>query len=216
LNGRRAALALALSFAAGSTAAQASWSAGGRIVLVEHRIEAGFGAERYSGFGLGVEGARRLSRRVSVTLAAQGTQLRSATAGELDRRMGEIDLRGRLAMASWWGFYGGLTARAIASDASREHWMLGRVGAEIRTPFTGGTTYALARLGVIPVATVSGLDNSSFAFDGGVGVEYGAPRVTFGLLYALERFEFPRANGLRRVEQVSSLLLRASLRLTHQ
>ena len=50
--------------------------------------------------------------------------------GDLDRRIGEAELSAVMLLTPSWGFYGGLTMRAIANDAGRQRWLLGRIGAE--------------------------------------------------------------------------------------
>jgi hypothetical protein len=198
---------------ASRASAQAPWTASGHVALIEHRVDAGFGAERFRGLGLGLQLQRRVGSRLTLQLAGQGAELQAAASGDLDRRVGDADLRAHVAVGPSWGFYTGLTLRAVASDAARQRWVFGRVGAEVRPAFSGDRLTAVGRLGLIPVTTVSGLASASFGLDGAVGLDYHHDRVTVGLLYGLERFGFPASNGVRRAEQVSSLTLRGGIRL---
>lgn len=204
-------IALVLLAAASPVAAQSWWTASGHMTIIDYRVAA-FGVERFSGWALGIGIARQLGPRFTVRLMGQGAQLRPGGAGDLDRSIGEAELRARLGVADWWGFYSGVTLRAVADDVARQRWVSGRIGVEVQPAFTGGSVRAIGRLGVIPIAAVSGLPSASFAFDGAVGLDYDRAGVTLGVLYGLERFGFPSRNGIRRSEQVSALTFRGGIR----
>ena len=189
------------------------WTLSGRLALVEERVDAGFGLERFSGVGLGLEVERRLGSRFTLGLHGQGATMKPDASGDLDRRFGEAEFRALLSMTPSWGFYGGLTLRAIANDAGRQRWLLGRIGAEVRPAFTGDRFRAIGRLGVIPISSVDGLSPSSLAFDGAVGLEYLQDRWALKLVYGLERFAFTSSTGVRRDEQLSTLTFRAGIGL---
>ena len=195
---------------------QSPWTVSGRLALVEQRVDAGFGLERFSGVGLGLDVERRFGSRFTVGLRGQGATMQPDAEGDLDRRIGEAELSAGLTIAPWWGFYGGVTVRAVANDAGRQHWVLAKLGAELRPAFSGNAFRALGRLGMIPVASVSGLSSSSLAFDGAVGVDYNRNRVALRLVYGLERFAFSSSNGTRREEQLSTLTFRAGVRLSRR
>ena len=192
---------------------QSAWTVSGRLALVEQRVDAGFGLERFSGAGLGLEVERRLGSRFTVGLRGQGATLRPDEEGDLDRRIGEAELSSVVAIAPWWGFYGGVTLRAVANDAGRQQWTLAKLGAQVRPAFTGNRFHAIGRLGIMPVVSVSGLSSSSLPFDGAVGVEYQRNRVALALVYGLERFAFSSTTGTRREEQLSTLTFRGGIRL---
>jgi len=194
----------------GRAAGQERWTAATRLTFTEHRVDAGFGTERFSGLGLGVDGSRRFGR-LTVGIAAQGTHLAARRSSELDRRLGEVGATFNLTVGPWWGFYGGLSARSVASDAARQHWLLGRVGIEARPSFTGVHAHAIGRLGLMPIATLTGLSSAAPAVDGAVGVDYAVGDVRLAVLYGVERFTFPALNGIRRSEQFSALSLRAAV-----
>jgi hypothetical protein len=200
----------------GPAAAQSGWSVGGRMGIVEHRVAAGFGNERFSGWLIGLEVERQLGTRVHVQLLGQGAELRPAAAGDLDRRIGEIEARARVDVRPWWCLYSALTLRVVASDAARQRWRVARIGAEVRPAFSGGSMRAIGRFGVIPVAAVSGLRAASFALDGAVGLDYERPDFWLGMFYGLERFAFPSENGVRRSEQMSTLTLQGGIRLARR
>lgn len=202
--------ALLLSFSIARAVGQGRWTAASRLTLTEHRVDAGFGVERFSGVGIGVDAARRFGR-LTLGVAAQGTHLAAQASSELDRRMGEVGGTLTLAVGSWWGVYGGLSSRSLASDAARQHWVLGRLGVEARPSFSGARARAIGHLAIMPVATLSGVPSAAPAIDGGAGIDYAAGNVRLALLYGVERFTFPALNGIRRREQFSTLSLRAAL-----
>ncbi len=205
-------VALVLSVDVGPASGQGSWSAAGRMTIVDYRVDDGYGVERFNGWALGVEVARQFGPRFTVRLMGQGAQLRSEGAGDLDRRIGDAAVSARFAVAEWWGLYGGLSLRAVVNDAARQRWVFGRIGAEVRPAFTGGHIRAIGRLGVIPVAVVSGLPSAAVALDAAVGLDYDRSGVMLGVLYGLERFGFPSRDGIRRAEQLSTLTLRGGIR----
>jgi len=192
---------------------QSPWLVSGRLALVEERVDAGFDLERFSGVGLGLEVERRLGSRFTIGLGGQGATLQPDASGDLDRRIGEAALNALMSMTPAWGLYGGLTVRAIANDAGRQRWLLGRIGAEVRPAFTGDRFRAIGRLGVIPISSVDGLSPSSLAFDGAAGLEYQQDRWALKLVYGLERFAFTSSTGARRDEQFSTLTFRGGIRL---
>lgn len=130
--------------------------------------------------------------------------------------MGEAAVHTTLAIGPWWGLYSGVTLRAVADDAGRQRWFLGRIGAELHPAFTGDRIRAVARIGLIPVTAVSGLSSTSIGFDGAVGLDYARDRVALRVVYGLERFAFSSSNGNRREEQVSTLTFRAGIRLARR
>lgn len=197
-------------------AAQSGWLVGGRMGIVEHRVAAGFGNELFTGWVIGLELEHQFGTRVHVQLLGQGAELRPAAAGDLDRRIGEIEARARVALRPWLGLYGSVMLRSVASDAARQRWRVGRIGAEVRSAFGGGSMRAIGRFGVIPVAAVSGLPAASLGVDGAVGLDYERPGFTLGMLYGLERFAFPSENSVRRSEQMSMLTLRGGIRLARR
>lgn len=206
-------LPLLIAFGARPSRAQSDWLVSGRLALVEQRVDAGFGLERFAGVGLGLDVEHRFGSRFTLGLRSQGATVRPDDSGDLDRRIGEVEFNAVMALKPWWGVYGGVMRRAIANDAGSQQWTLVRVGAELRPAFSDGRLHALGRLGAIPVASVSGLSPSSLGFDGVVGVEYDHPRYALRLAYGLERFAFSSENGNRRYEQLSTLTFRVGVRL---
>lgn len=192
---------------------QTGWGVGGGIAYLEHRVDAGYGRERFSGLALELHVERQFGERLSLQLRGQGGGLQPAGGGDLDRRIGEAEMRARVSIGQVWGVYGGLTVRAISSDAGRQRWTFGRIGAEVRPAFTDTHLRAIGRLGIIPFASVPGLSSASISVDAAVGLEYAGARFSLGLVYGVERFAFT-AGDINRAEQMSRLTLRGEHRIS--
>jgi hypothetical protein len=207
---------LALLVCTGTPAfSQTAWVVGGGVEYLEHRVDAGYGRERFTGLALELDVERRFGSRVAVRLRGEGGGLEAAAAGDLDRRIGEAEASARVAIGAVWAVYGGLTLRAISSDAGRQRWSFGRFGVEVRPAFTDARLHAVGRLGVIPFTSVPGLASASITVDGAVGLEYERGRWSIGLVYGVERFAF-NAGDVHRDEQMSRLALRGAFHVSRR
>src|SRR5262249_51185990 len=119
------------------------WIASVGIGALEQRVDAGYGLEKYSGQALEVGVGGRPGARWTVQLRGLGGELQAANAADLDRRVGEAEALAGYKVASLWGFYGGVTVRAISNDAGRQRWVVGRIGAEVRPAFSGERLHAV-------------------------------------------------------------------------
>jgi len=189
------------------------WTAFGGIGFLEERVDASFGLEKFSGLALEFGVTARVSSRLAVDARGLGAELPAASAEDLDRRVGEAEALARYRLASVWGLYGGVTVRSISNDAGGQHWVVGRVGAEVRPAFSGGRLHAIGRFGLIPLASVKGLSSAAITFDGAVGFAYEHDRINLSLLYGVEQFAFTDAGDVDRKEQMSRLMLRGGIRL---
>src|SRR6266487_5445987 len=84
-----------------------------------------------------------------------------------------------------------------------------------RLPFLGGAMQAVARGALLPVVAVNGLDHPKTAYAVGTGLEYQLGQGAIGIVYSLERYDFPAQATVRRLEQVSALTVRGALRFPH-
>jgi hypothetical protein len=198
--------------AAAHLRAEAQLFAGGAVALLEHRVDAGFGVEVSSG-PMGFAEIGILASRVqgSVTLGAGRL---TGTGLVTDRDVGMLVLRTGYLARSWLTLEGGVTIRTYSAEVGRQRWVLLRLGAEARVPFLNDRMAGVARLGVLPVASVTGLGRSEAAFTAAAGMAYRRSRLTLELVYALERYDFPATTVTTadRREQLSSLMVRVSAR----
>lgn len=193
--------------------AQTAMSGFASASLVEYRVAAGSGVERFGGGVLGLGGVVRPGPRLTLGIVVQGGTLEARRAGDLERRIGEIAVDARLSVARWFALTGAASVRAVANDVARQRWVLVRVGGEARPAFMGTPMRAVLRAGIIPVVAVSGLPAPALALHAAAGLEYNQGPLTLAASYGVERFDFPPRGGIRRLEQVSALTLRGGVRL---
>jgi len=208
---------LALAPALGATPSRApgqrAISGVASAAFVDYRVRAGSGVERFNGAVLGLGGAARVGPRTTVGVTVQGGTLEPRRTADLERRFGDITVDARFSVAPWFALTGGGSVRAVANDVARQRWVLVRFGGEARPAFMGTPMRAILRVGMIPVVAVSGLPAPALALHAAAGLEYNRGSLTLAASYGVERFDFPPRSGIRRLEQVSAVTLRAGLRL---
>ena len=83
----------------------------------------------------------------------------------------------------------------------------------MRVGILGGRIEGTAGAALLPWVQVSGHQAPHFAVAASMGLRHVNHRYEIGLLYQLERYDFPDVAGVSRVEEHSALLLRAGYRL---
>lgn len=179
--------------------------------FVEHRVDAGYGLERSSGPVVGGEAVLHVGGRWQFALRVQGGTLTARTAGALDRDVGEVGVEAAMRVVPWLTLRAGISRRAYGTLLARQRWAIVGLGAEARVPIAGGTWQGIARGALLPVVAVNGLD-PDVAFAAASGMEYRRGSASLGVLYSLERHDFP-AQPTVRLEQLSALTVRLALRL---
>jgi len=214
--GDRAALAsgLLLSFALAPAAGVAQIAASGTALVsfAEHRVDIGYGVEKSSGLLLGAEGAVALGSRLTLGIRAAGGALSTQAVGAQDRDLGEVGIQASVVPARWLALRGGPTWRTYSTAIARQRWTMLELGAEARLDFATSPVRGVLRAGLLPVVSVEGLPGPDVALTAAAGIEYSAGSVTGGLFYGLERYDFPDHGAGRRLEQVSTLTVRLSVR----
>ncbi|HVH09712.1 MAG TPA: hypothetical protein VM736_07940 [Gemmatimonadales bacterium] len=122
--------------------------------------------------------------------------------------MGEVGIQGRVLAARWLVLLAGATSRTYSTVLARQRWTMVELGAEARVDFATSPVRSVLRGGLLPLVAVHGLSGPDVALTAAAGVEYLGGLVTGGLLYGLERYDFPDRGAGRRLEQVSTLTLR--------
>jgi len=214
--GDRAALAsgLVLSLALTPAAGVGQIAASGTTLVsfVEHRVDIGYGVEKSSGPLLGAEGAVDLWSRLALRIRAAGGSLSTQAVGAQDRDLGELGIQASVVAVGWLALRGGATWRTYSTAIARQRWTTVELGAEARLDFATSPVRGVLRAGLLPVVSVEGLPGPDVALTAAAGIEYSARSVTGGLFYGLERYDFPDQGTGRRLEQVSTLTLRLSVR----
>lgn len=174
----------------------------------DHRVDAGLGVERATGFLTG--GAARLRLRgIALTLSAETGHLTAVQgSGGIDRDVSQLGAVAQFTPLPWLVLESGVTLRSFGTVVARQRWTLVRAGAEARIPLSGETFWAVGRAHLLPLVSVNGLPNAATAFDAGTGLAYRRGRFLFDLTYSLERCDFPWQGSTRRSEQLGTLALR--------
>ena len=205
---RLAAVTLSLVLTAGRVAAQ-RLTLTGSLSLAEHRVDAGFGIERTAGWITGGAVSARLGGLdVRAQVRTGRLQLRSATGTDLD--VAEAGVDGSWWLRPWIALRGGALLRGYSADVGRQRWSMAEVGAELRVPFVEGRMQGVVRGGWRPAVSVTGLSRPNTAFAAAAGTVYDVNRWSLGVMYELERYDFPPQGGMKRFEQVSALTVQAA------
>ena len=199
------ALASAVSFMSGSPlAAQRIYDASLVGARVEHRVRAGAGVEHSSGTLVGGELGTHVSWLELRGHALGGRMTRRSDIGD-DRTVGEIALKASALPLPWLAFNLGGTGRSYTTSLARQRWIAVSTGVEARVELLNGAVRGTANVELMPAVSVSGLDAPDFAAVTGASIAYRARHLTAGLAYSLERYDFPRSEGVRRLEQFGRL-----------
>ena len=188
--------------------AQLPVTTGVSVSLAEHRVTTGAGLERSSGtmFGLWATTIvpwQAIEARASLRAGSLGAHERSA----FDRDVGELSLGASIPVSDWLGLDAGLVVRRYESALAGQRWVWGEVGIHARRSMLEDALKLSAGLSIMPWVSVSGISRPDLAVAAHSAVGYTAGRLTATIRYGLERFDFPARNGVRRLEELSSLEL---------
>jgi hypothetical protein len=188
--------------------AQLPVTTGVSVSLAEHRVTAGAGLERSSGTMFGVWATtvvpwQSVEARASLRAGSLGANERSA----FDRDVGEISLGASIPVSDWVGLNAGLVVRRYESALAAQRWVWGEVGIHGRRSMLENALKLSAGLSIMPLVSVSGISRPDLAVAAHSAVGYTTGRLTATIRYGLERFDFPARNGVRRLEELSSLEL---------
>lgn len=180
--------------------------------VADHRVDIGLGVERSSGpvFGVGV--LLEPFAGVSLDVRGLGGTLDARTPPAETRVLGEVGAIGRLRVLSWLDATLACTARSYRSSLARQRWSSVAIGGEALVPIAGGVEATLGG-SLVPIARISGQASPKLAVTGSTSVRWRGERLDLWLGYALERYDFPAAARIDRVEEHSSLVLRGGYRI---
>jgi len=181
--------------------------------VAEHRVDVGYGVERSSGALLGGTASLLVSRRLEVAVRVGGGTLGATSSGAVDRDVAEVNVRLRGRATPWLVFEAGYARRMYSTVLARQAWTMLGVGVEGRVALLEGAIHGVARAELLPAVSVSGLPGPDLAFTSAAGVEYSHGALGAGAFYTLERYDFPTANSVQRLEQLTALTLRFDVRL---
>jgi len=181
------------------------------VALAEHRVDVGAGIEVSSGPIVAAGVQSRFGERwlASVELAAGPL---SANGSGPDRDVAQARIAAGYRLARWVDLEAGFATRTYTATLARQRWTLVFAGAVARLPFAARGLRGVGRLAFLPVVRVSELPSPGPALTAAAGLECDMARFTVGLMYGVERYEFPVAGGVARRERLSALTLHATWR----
>jgi hypothetical protein len=193
--------------------AQITFNGGPQISRAEHRVSDGGSLVTTSGTLLGGALALAVRDQFEITVEVWGGRLSTAGSPSVeDHDLAEVQLIGGFRARPWLTLEAGPVLRSYSNVLARQHWTTLRAGAEARLPLAMESIHGIVRGYWMPIVSVNELSRPEIALATSVGVEWQGSRVTVGMTYTLERYDFRASAGARRLEQLSSLHLRAGLR----
>jgi len=212
-------LAAALPAVAGRATAQGIALPPGAVSVViadaDHRVDTGLGLERAQGYLFGGQLDIEPTSTVLVTLRGLGGTLEAdrRTPNAESRGTGELSLTTRVDVLPWLRGTATAIGRSYDGALARQHWTELAVGGEGHAPLIDGILDGSLGLGLAPIVKVTGRAGPDLAVIGSARLRHVGERLDLALSYSLERYDFPSAGGVRRVEEMSMLVLRAGLRI---
>ena len=128
-----------------------------------------------------------------------------------------------LYLMPWLGLGGGYSIRAEKTDIARQSWAIPKALVQGRASFVGDAISTVTTLYILPAASFSGTPDGkdpavpaqqpNIGFGGEAGLELRRGALDAGLLYYVEKFEFPEVQGRSRIDQFSTLRLRLGFKI---
>ena len=199
-----------------SARAAAQWTVRGTgvVVVMRHRVDAGYGIEPSSGVGVGTELVVGKGDRLAVRLLTLTGSLDADGPGAVDRDVAEVGAEVEVLALPWLAAQAGVRRRTYSTVLARQRWTTVHVGAEARLPFTETGVSGIVRGALLPRVSVNGLDQPNLAFAVASGMEYRRGRASVAVLYSVERYRFPAGARPSRREQIAALALKAGWSVT--
>lgn len=183
------------------------------VAYVQHQVDIGYGDEQTSGPVLGAMVAVAPTWWTRIAVSGYTGTLNTDTAAVDARRTSDVELTASVFATHSLALDVGGRAQSYTTSLARQRWLSGSVSGEYGPEMFDGAARAVLRLGVIPLADVSGLPHPTFAVTGAAGFEFLRGPLTGGLLFSLERYNFPGTDGAPRSEQLALLTAQVGVRL---
>ena len=203
--------AVMLSLAVQPLSAQRTYAVGITGARAEHAVRAGSAVERGSGALFGGEVTATGSWLELRAHATSGTLTTESEVG-VDRTLGEMGLEASALALPWLAFNVGGFGRSYTAPIARQRWLAMTTGVEARVDLLDGAVRGAARVGLMPALHVSGLGSPDLAIHSAVSLTYRGRLISGAVGYSIERFDFPEANGIRRLEELARLTGTLSIR----
>jgi hypothetical protein len=144
-----------------------------------------------------------LEARASLRAGSLGANESAA----FDRDVGEASLGAVIPVSDWLGVSSGIVVRRYESALAAQRWVWGEVGLHGDHAMLNDALKLSAGLSIMPWVSVSGISRPDLAVAAHSALGYTGGRLTATIRYGLERFDFPAREGVRRLEELSSLEL---------
>jgi len=185
---------------------------GVQIARAEHRVVDAGMLVASSGTLFGGTLVLTIGRRYEIQGEALGGRLTAGSTSLEDHDLAEAHLLGGMKLRPWLTLQSGLSVRNYSNALARQHWTLWRIGAETRVPLGFEGVRAVIRGYWVPMVHVSGLPRPDVALAAGAGMDWQGRRINISALYSFDRYDFPPAQGSRRLEALSGLRIRVAIR----
>ena len=181
--------------------------------IVEQRVRLDGEIERVAGPVWGAGAAVRMSDWLSLRGRVASGTLSARTAGAESRSTAEGELTVILVPDRWITVDIGTVVRTMETSLASQRWIELRTGVELGADIIDGALRGTVQLSIAPSVSVSGQPSPDIALGGGTGLEYTAGRLSTGLRYGFDRYDFPGDSDGRRLEQRSTLMARVGWRI---
>lgn len=217
---RTLAIAIAAGMSAGSLGAQfhlplPTGTVSALIATADHRVDAGFGREQTSGLLFGGQLDIEPDERIFVSLRALGGTLEvdPSTPRADARSVGELSLATRMDLLPWLRGTASVMGRSYEGALARQHWSELAVGGEAHLPLIDGLVDGTLGLSLVPLVKVTGREAPDLAVSGVARLRHAGERMDIAIGYTIESYNFPTVRGVDRVEEFSTLFIRAGVRI---
>ena len=180
--------------------------------IVEQRVKLDGDVERVRGALWGAGATVLINDWLSVRGRVASGTLSARTTGAESRSLAEGELTAILIPDRWIALDAGPLVRTMETSIARQRWIELRTGAELGLDIIEGLRGTI-RVSLAPSVAVSGHRAPDLAIGAGTGLEYTDGRLRAGLVYSLDRYDFPAEDGSSRLEQRSMLLARVGWRV---
>ena len=181
--------------------------------IVEQRVRLDGEIERVAGPVWGAGAAVRMSDWLSLRGRLASGTLSAQTPGAETRSTAEGELTVILVPDRWIVVDIGTVVRTMETSLARQRWIELRTGVELGADIIDRSLRGTVQLSIAPSVSVSGQPSPDIALGGGTGLEYTAGRLSTGLRYSFDRYDFPGNTNGRRLEQRSTLMARVGWRI---
>lgn len=186
----------------------------GLVGLADHRVDIGLGTEKTDGPIFGAQIRLRPAPAISLRGRVYFGSLTTSQLGVDDRDVSEFSGVLGYAALPFFDLEVGTGLRSYNTTFGTQRWGWISTGGNAHLDALNGTLRGHVSLALLPAISVSLLEETpSLGVAAGAGVSLRSGRFTAGLVYELERYEFPAQAGVERIEQFAVMRFNIGLAL---